>query len=132
MEGNMQTDKRREYDRLRQRRLYQEFRDLKDHVCLDIMGGECYLCGRTDNANEYHLHHVEYHPTESAYPKNAKSQWARVKRAREAEAHPERFRLLCPKCHWDLEKVIRIVGTKDWDMTRFKEIIDLESTLDRV
>jgi len=90
---------RKEYDRNRSKQLYDQFRQDKDRVCLEIMGGACYVCGNTEGANKYHLHHVHYHPTESNYERSSKSQWTRVQRVREATAHPERFKLLCGPCH---------------------------------
>lgn len=63
---------------------------------LKNLGNECYVCGA--GGCKLDLHHVEYHESESAYPRNG-SGWSRIARVREAHAHPERFRLLCPSCH---------------------------------
>ncbi len=88
----------REYNREYAKQKYDDFRVRKDQVSLESFGGKCYLCGSSENYQYYHLHHIEYGP-DSDYVRNSKAQWTREMRLREAEEHPERFRLLCPKCH---------------------------------
>jgi 5-methylcytosine-specific restriction endonuclease McrA len=78
---------------------YARFREKKDQISRDFFGGKCFLCGRTDNYQEYHLHHIEYDPEESNYDTHSRAFWTRVRRLKEATEHPERFRLLCQSCH---------------------------------
>ncbi len=88
----------REYNRAYAKQKYDDFRVRKDQVSLEHFGGCCFLCGASENYEHYHLHHIEYGP-DAEYQRNSKAQWTREMRLREAEEHPERFRLLCPKCH---------------------------------
>ncbi len=88
----------REYNRVYAKQRYDDFRVRKDQVSLEHFGGHCFLCGACENYEHYHLHHIEYGP-DADYQRNSKAQWTREMRLREAEEHPERFRLLCPKCH---------------------------------
>ena len=91
--------KKLENDRKYSAKRYADFRERKDRLCLETLGGRCYVCQDEENANEFHLHHLEYMEEESEYERDSKSMHIRRKRLEEAEAHPERFRLLCPKCH---------------------------------
>jgi hypothetical protein len=84
---------------------YEQFRIDKDHVCLNVLGGECYICGDDEDAQNFHLHHVVYDEEESAYARNSKSFHVRRKRLDEAMEHPERFKLLCPACHRSVSSV---------------------------
>ena len=56
------------------------------------LGGVCKSCFTKDDLQ---LHHVAYLPLSVRY--NDKSEYS--KRAKEALEHPERFELLCKKCH---------------------------------
>ncbi len=56
------------------------------------LGGVCRSCFTKDNLQ---LHHVAYLPLSTR--NNEKSDY--WKRAREALEHPERFQLLCKRCH---------------------------------
>jgi len=94
-EKSRKLEKDREYSAKR----YEDFRQRKDKLCLETLGGRCYICLEDEGANEYHLHHLEYVEGESDYNRDSDSLWNRIRRLEEAEAHPERFRLLCPKCH---------------------------------
>jgi 5-methylcytosine-specific restriction endonuclease McrA len=89
------------------RKQYQDFRDEKDAISLGAFGGRCFLCGDTEGYQFFHLHHIDYDPLDSSYKRNSKAQWTRRLRVREATLHPERFRLLCPKCH----RLVTSVGT---------------------
>lgn len=94
----MQTiDEKRAYNRARQRIVYEKFKESRLDVFCKL-GNECYLCGKPPNKN-FQLHHVSYHGTESDYPRHAKAMNVRLKRVKEAQDNPERFRLLCPPCH---------------------------------
>lgn len=84
---------------------YEQFRIDKDHLCLNILGGMCYICENDEDAHEFHLHHLEYVEGESDYDRNSKSFHTRRKRVDEALAHPERFRLLCAPCHRSVSSV---------------------------
>lgn len=89
----------REYNREYAKSRYADFRVLKDQISLNLFGGKCFLCGETEGYQGFHLHHVTYHPDDSSYRRNSKAQWTREMRVKEAQEHPERFTLLCPKCH---------------------------------
>jgi hypothetical protein len=93
----MQTSHKKEYDRLRAEKIYNDFKKRKVLI-MEILGGKCFLCDKKAEKG-FHLHHKEYHPIESNYPKNSKSMHVRLKRIIEAEKNPNRFSLLCPKCH---------------------------------
>lgn len=56
------------------------------------LGGMCKSCFSKDNLQ---LHHIAYLPLSTR--NNEKSDY--WKRAREALEHPERFQLLCKRCH---------------------------------
>ena len=103
----MQTPKKIEYDRDYSAERYTEFRALKNQVSLELFGGRCFLCDNTNNYEEYHFHHLAYDPTDSSYARNSKALWTRILRVKEAQAHPERFRLLCPDCH----RLVTTLGT---------------------
>lgn len=63
---------------------------------LQILGGKCQECGRTDKLQ---LHH-RYYAKDSIRPKVHRECGNRtIKRGKEAIAHPERFELLCLSCH---------------------------------
>lgn len=95
----------REYQRKRAEKLYADFCERRLKV-FNLLGGKCFLCEKPA-VKGFHLHHVEYHPTESDYPRNSKSMVTRLKRLKEAEEHPERFCLLCPKHHSMVEFMLR-------------------------
>lgn len=96
----------KEYNRNRARVLYDDFRIRKDAVNASL-GGCCYLCGRIPSKQGLQLHHVERHPTESAYPRHSNAMSVRIKRLEEAERNPDRFRLLCGTCHRSVEALKR-------------------------
>lgn len=87
----------REYQRQRAVRVYADFHKRRLEL-FKVFGNECYLCGRPA-IKGFHLHHTEYHPVESNYKRDSRSMSTRIKRLKEAEAHPERFALLCPHDH---------------------------------
>ncbi len=90
---------RKAYDRRR----YADFQ-VRRAAVMTLLGGKCYLCDKLAEAG-FHLHHVVYDPVESNYPRHARSLYVRFKRVKEAEAHPERFCLLCDKDHKLVEMV---------------------------
>lgn len=94
---------RKEYDRKHSADVYADYRKRKDALALNTFGGCCYVCGKTEDFEKFHLHHVYYHVTESAYPRHSKSMNIRLKRLKEAEVNSERFRLICPPCHRAVE-----------------------------
>lgn len=94
-----QTENKKTYDRGYSAERYEGFRQAKNALSQDVFGGRCYLCGSRDGFEEFHFHHILYHPEDSSYARNSKALWTRVLRLREASAHPERFRLLCSNCH---------------------------------
>lgn len=108
---------KKEYDAAHQRKLYAEYRERRDKLEAS-MGNECYLCRQTKRSS-FHLHHREYHPTESNYPRNSNSMNVRRKRLKEAEDHPERFALLCPTCH----RMVTALEFGDIDRERLKELV---------
>ena len=99
---------RKKHDALRVKMQYAEFKNRRVSV-MELLGGKCHLCG-TAAEKGFHLHHVRYDPIESEYPRHCKNMWAREKRLSEAENHPERFALLCPKCHHNVE-MIKIIAS---------------------
>lgn len=113
----MQTDHKKEYDRKRAENVYKEFIIRRERV-LELLGGECYLCGNKA-VKGFHLHHKEYHPVESDYPRHSKSMYVRLKRVKEAEENPQRFSLLCPYHH----KIIEQLKFKTINRERLYELI---------
>ena len=101
------NENKKQYNRDYVKANYDKFRVEKDEISLSLFGGKCWLCGGTDNFQHYHLHHLEYNPEDSSYRRNSKAQWTRQLRLEEAKAHPERFKLLCPRCH----RLVTSVGT---------------------
>jgi ssDNA-binding Zn-finger/Zn-ribbon topoisomerase 1 len=97
---------RKEYDRKRAQKLYGAYQERRKQI-YQTLGNQCACCH--DVRVTYHLHHVSYHPEQSNYPKHAKSQWVREQRLREAESHPARFQLLCPRCHRSIESLKQLV-----------------------
>jgi hypothetical protein len=62
---------------------------LRRKMVFERLGNKCFVCGLISNT-KLHLHHLrgfENHPMPS------------IKRLKEAEEHPERFTLLCFRCH---------------------------------
>ena len=108
---------KRAYDAAHQRDLYEQFK-LRREALYELFGNQCYLC-RQGKRKHFHLHHREYHPTESNYPRNSSSMNVRRKRLAEAEAHPERFALLCPSCH----QMVTLLQHSSIDADRLKELI---------
>jgi 5-methylcytosine-specific restriction endonuclease McrA len=94
----MDREKKREADRQRQRRIYDDFITRRETL-IKKFGHRCQHCGVTVEREDSQFHHTEYHPTESAYPKTCKTMSIRLKRLAEVESHPERFKLLCVDCH---------------------------------
>lgn len=94
---------RKEYDRLRAKRLYEDFKQRREALMLKF-GDACYLCEQKARKG-FNLHHIIYDSVESNYPRHSKSMSVRLKRLKEAEEHPERFRLLCPSCHHFITKL---------------------------
>ena len=114
---------RREYDRVRRKQQYDDFRKRKDAIH-QLLGGKCYLCSKKATKS-FHLHHIVYHPIESNYPKTSKCQFTRDKRLSEAETHPERFRLLCPGCHYK----VSVFKSEDIDKDKLFELLQPEKIL---
>ena len=84
------------YDALNQRKVYQKFKE-KRNLVFEKLGGKCEICEKLSKT--FHLHHKIYHPIESNYPRHSKTMNIRIKRVNEAFNNPERFSLLCPRCH---------------------------------
>lgn len=126
-----QTPNKMEYDNQYKKARYGEFRAERDRVTLEIYGGKCFLCGSDHGYNQYHFHHLEYHPEDSAYTRNSKAQWTRNLRLQEATDHPDRFVLLCPPCH----RLVTTLGThllKKLAIARNARDVDLEKLLNLV
>ena len=106
---------RKEYDRKRAAKLYGVFKKRRMALFKEL-GGCCSLCSKKA-VKGFHLHHVKYHAEESDCPTHSKSMSVRLKRLEEAEQNPDRFRLLCPRCHMTishLETVLR-KDRRSWD-----------------
>lgn len=125
----MQTDKKKEYDKGYVAKRYDAFRERKDTLHKDVFGGCCFLCGATQGWQSFHLHHREYHPEESAYARDSHSLWTRINRVAEAEAHPERFRLLCNACH---RLITNFASTAFLRITRLRNQPDFEKFMDLI
>lgn len=95
-------EKRKEYNRQRAQKVYEDFVARKSQL-MEVFGNKCFLCGCSAKKG-FHFHHVSY-TDESSYPRNSKAMSTRLKRLAEAEANPERFKLLCAKCHGSLELI---------------------------
>jgi len=90
---------KKEYDRQYMQDRYQDYRQEKDRVHMELFGGTCFVCYRTDGYESFHLHHIEYVEESNRYSRASNDLWSRRQRLSEAASHPERFRLLCPRCH---------------------------------
>lgn len=92
------SEERKEYDRQRAAKVYEDFKARKAKLVAKF-GGRCAGCSTTNpKRGDWHLHHTSY-TDESNYPRNSKAMSTRIKRLEEAERNPERFRMLCPRCH---------------------------------
>lgn len=98
---------RKIYDKERAKQQYEKFQQRRADILVKL-GNSCYLCD-TEAQKGFHLHHIEYHSTESDYPRHSKSMHVRWKRLKEAENNPQRFKLLCPKCHRVLSGIENLV-----------------------
>src|SRR5690349_18746479 len=85
------------YDRERARELYSDFVARKKALAKAHFGKKCYTCGAIGDSG-FHFHHIVYEQG-SAYPRHSKAMNVRLKRLKEAEMFPERFKLLCGRCH---------------------------------
>lgn len=92
------------YNRQRRAEEYADFQTRRREF-VSQKGGDCYLCGITNV--HFHFHHLEY-SEESNYPRNSKSMSTRWKRLLEAEAFPDRFAILCPRCHGLVHSIERV------------------------
>jgi hypothetical protein len=102
----------KEYQRKRAAKMYLDFSERRLKL-FERLGNVCFICGKLAGKG-FHLHHVEYHPVESDYPRDAKSMINRLRRLLEAEEHPERFALLCPYDHSAIECAKRLNKTEDF------------------
>lgn len=113
----------REYQRKRAEKVYKNFHERRFKI-FELLGNECQLC-KEPAKKGFHLHHVEYHSIESNYPRNSKSMVTRLKRLKEAEEHPERFALLCNRCHSVLEWIKFKI--KHFDIINFFKLLKLST-----
>jgi predicted HNH restriction endonuclease len=89
-----QTERKIKYDREYDKRKYEKYKQERKEV-LESMGNCCEVCGLF--GGQLHLHH-KYYDEKSDYPRTSNG-WSRIRRVREAKAEPEKFALLCNKCH---------------------------------
>lgn len=108
------------YDALNQRKVYERFKNKRNIVFIKL-GGKCEVCEKIPET--FHLHHKEYHPIESNYPRHSKAMNIRIKRVNEAFNNPKRFSLLCPRCH-SLVTIIQSFKEKDKNII-FEKVISL-------
>lgn len=94
---------RKAYDRKHSKKKYAEFVERRTKLVESGKIGTCCGMCKAKAERTFNFHHLWYHPTESDYPRNAKTQWTRWRRLMEAEQHPERFQLFCAKCHRKIE-----------------------------
>ena len=95
--GILMTYDRKIYDRKHSKDKYAEFKQRR-LVVENSFGNKCALCETTNKGSGWNFHH-KYYGIESNYPRDSKTMWVRWKRLKEAEEFPERFALLCCKCH---------------------------------
>ena len=122
---------RKQYDRRR----YADFQQRRAAVML-LFGGKCWLCEKPAETG-FHLHHKEYHPTESDYPRHARTFWVRLKRLKEAEEHPERFCLLCDNDHKLVERCkhrasIKVKNKPEAFLEKLKQLVDTTKKEERI
>ncbi len=115
-------DHLREYNRQRAQALYADYVERRSQLMCSAFKDHCYLCSKPAGSH-FHFHHVEYHATESAYPRNGRSLYLRIKRLAEAEEHPERFRLLCGGCHALVEALKANIDRANVDKQRLEELV---------
>ena len=61
------------------------------------LGGKCIFCGSKTDLQRHHLKYDKYYPKRRKV--NGKLVGYRLNPVYEALKHPERFKLLCQKCH---------------------------------
>lgn len=98
----------REYDRLRAKRLYEEYKQ-KRHELIKQFGSRCWICDRSDKRLEFH--HLRYHK-EGKY--GHASLWRRIQMLKEIEEYPEDFRLLC-NAHHKTVSCIKALGKDEYE-----------------
>ena len=103
---------KKEYDRKYSRKKYAEFIQRRENVVKSGTIGDCCFICKKSAKRDFHFHHCVY-LEESNYPKNCKSGATRWKRLKEAEQFPERFKLLCGKCHLEYETIKRNKNIKN-------------------
>ena len=62
-----------------------------------LLGGKCIFCGSRTTLQRHHIKYDKYYPKKRKV--NGKWVGYRLNPVYEALKHPERFRLLCQKCH---------------------------------
>jgi len=72
-------------------------------IVLEKLGGKCKGCGAKQRL---HLHHIKYAKDSARWVEGKPDPYN--EREKEALDHPERFELLCPKCHGDYHSEQRI------------------------
>jgi len=87
------SERKKKYDRKHGQTKYQKYKEERKEV-LESMGNCCEICGHT---GVLHLHH-KWYDEKSDYPRTSNG-WSRIRRVREAKAEPEKFALLCNRCH---------------------------------
>ena len=110
---------KKEYNRQRQREKYAEFKQRRI-AFIKKKGNCCALCRKTKKI--YNLAHKEYHITESDYARHAKSMSVRWKRLIEAENNPDRFNVLCSKCHIGLDSFQALI--KEHPIEKLLELLN--------
>jgi len=68
---------------------------------LEKLGGKCEGCGTT---KRLHLHHVYYSKDSARWVEGKHDPYNQ--REKEADEHPERFKLLCVTCHGDHHSIL--------------------------
>ena len=76
---------------------------------LESLGGICEGCG---TKHRLHLHHIYYSKDSARWVEGKPDPYNA--REKEAQLHPERFKLFCPTCHGDFHKDLRI-KKRIWD-----------------
>ena len=113
---------KKEYDRSRSKKMYDKYKDDRKRA-LDLKGFKCQCCPQT-SANKLQFHHL-YYDEKSNYPRTSNG-WSRIKRVAEVLDDPNKFCLLCSKCHYSIHIVKSAISCID-NIPLFLELSGLKT-----
>ncbi len=93
---------RKSYDRQHSKDNYTKYKQERALVLIQL-GGRCVGCDCQDE-KRLQLHH-KYYDANSDYPRTSNG-WSRIKRVREASKEPDKFHLLCGRCHKQIHAIL--------------------------